>query len=261
MKQKITFVLLVAVLLASCSSYKKIPYFRDIEENNSLQNTTLQYETRICAGDMITIVVSGLEPLAVAPFNLPFVGYANPSADNVPTNSSHQYYLVDQNGEITFPVLGQIKLAGLTKSEAIATLKQKLEPHLKNPIITMKFMNFKISVLGEVGNPGSFTIANERVTILEALALAGDMTVYGRRDNVLLIRETDGKKEFKRFNLNSSELLNSPYYCLQQNDVLYVEPNKAKLTSAANINTSLWLSGASTLLSAITVIVAILNMK
>ena len=241
--------------------HKNIPYFQPLDIKGELSAVSL-HESRICKDDMLAITVSGLDPLAVAPFNLPVVAYMSPGSENLYSNPSFQPYLVDIHGDINFPVIGKIHLAGLTKSEAIDTIVNKLTPYLKDPIITIQFMNYKITVLGEVLRPGSYTIKNERVTLLEALGLAGDLTVYGKRTNVLLIRERlQGEKEYVRINLNETDLLTSPYYYLQQNDVIYVEPNKTKVSAAASTNVSLYLSVVSTLASMVTVIVAILNVK
>lgn len=261
MTKKIVLSLQAALLLFSCASNKKIPYFKGITEQDSLMGTSTLYEARIVTGDMLTIVVSGMEPLAVAPFNLPIITYTSPGTRQISTTPTFQPYLVDINGEISFPVIGKLKVAGLKKSEAVDLITSKLSSYLKDPIVTIQFLNYKVTVLGEVNRPGSYTINNERVSILEALGLAGDMTVYGKRDNVLLIREADGKKQFVRLNLNSLNPLSSPYYYLQQNDVIYVEPNATKLRSAASLNVSLWLSAVSTLASTVTVIVALINMK
>lgn len=262
MINKKTFLyLLIAVpfLLGSCAMQKKIPYFKGLESTDSIVGV-LQYEARIYPDDMLSITVSGIDPEAVAPFNLPVVAYLSPNSDKLYQTPTFQPYLVDLNGFINFPVLGKVKIGGLKKSEAIAHLKTQLDVYLKDPIITMQFMNYKITVLGEVARPGSYTINNERITLMEALGLGGDMTVFGRRDNVLLIRENSGgSKAFVRIDLNSTELLSSPYYYLQQNDVLYVEPNKVRLSSAASLNVSLYLSALSTLASMVTVIVALVN--
>jgi polysaccharide export outer membrane protein len=142
----------------------------------------------------------------------------------------------------------------LTKSQAIKRIKEELSPYLKNAIVTIQFLNYKITVLGEVARPGQYSINNERVTVLDALGLAGDMTIFGKRENVLITRENNGKLEFVRLNLNSDEVFRSPYYFLQQNDVVYVEPNKVKAISSENVNTGLYLSTISTLASALTVI-------
>ena len=262
MTHKKTFLyLLIAIpfLLGSCAMNKKIPYFRGLESTDSVVGVS-QHEARICPDDMLSITVSGIDPEAVAPFNLPVVAYLSPNSDKLYQTPTFQPYLVDVNGFINFPVLGKVKIGGLKKSEAHTHLKSLLDVYLKDPIITMQFMNYKITVLGEVSRPGSYTINNERISLMEALGLGGDMTVFGRRDNVLLIRENSGgSKAFVRIDLNSTELLSSPYYYLQQNDVLYVEPNKTRLSSAASVNVSLYLSALSTLASMVTVIVALVN--
>ena len=259
-KKNVLYLLLaIPFLLGSCGMNKNIPYFRGLASTDSIAGVS-QYEARICPDDMLSITVSGPEPEAVAPFNLPVVAYLSPNSDKLYQTPTFQPYLVYIKGYINFPVLGKVKVGDLKKSEAIAHLKTLLEVYLKDPIITMQFMNYKVTVLGEVARPGSYTINNERLTMMEALGLAGDMTVFGRRDNVLLIRENPGgSKAFIRINLNSTDLLSSPYYYLQQNDVLYVEPNKTRLSSAASVNVSLYLSAVSTLASMATVIIALVN--
>jgi polysaccharide biosynthesis/export protein len=257
--RNVTFLLLV-ILLTGCTSQKKIAYFPTVDAKSSESINQAFYkahEVKICPNDMLTITVSGLDPAAVAPFNLPIVAYSNPGSDQMYSTPVMQSYLVDINGNINFPVIGNLKLGGLTKSQAIKYLKDELAPYLKNVIVTIQFINYKITVLGEVAKPGQYSISNERVTILDALGLAGDMTIFGKRENVLITRENNGKLEFARLNLNSEESLKSPYYYLQQNDVIYVEPNSDKIISSENVNTSLYLSSISTLLSTITVIFAV----
>ena len=171
-----------------------------------------------------------------------------------------QQYLVDNEGRINFPVLGTLKVGGLTKSQAEQLIVQNLKPYIKEiPIVTVRMANYKISVLGEVARPGTFTITNEKVNLLEALAMAGDMTVHGVRDNVKLIRETaTGKQEIITLNLNKTETILSPYYWLQQNDVVYVTPNKAKArNSDIGNSTSLWFSATSILVSLASLLVTI----
>lgn len=254
--------LLLAILTVSCSSQKKIAYFKGLN-TESVESINAQFQTnheaRICNGDMLSITVSGLDPLAVAPFNLPLVSYATPGSDQLYSAPTLQSYLVDVNGEITFPVVGKIKIVDLTKSEAIALLNDKLKPYLKEPIITIQFMNYRITVLGEVLRPGQYVINNERVTILDALGMAGDMTIYGVRTNLLVIRENNGKIEVHRVDMNSNDVLKSPYYFLQQNDVIYVEPNSVK--SIASQNFSLYLSSLSTVATVTAVIYSITNNK
>ena len=265
MRRHLSFTMIVAAValisLGSCSMRKKIPYFNGLEPTDSLVGAT-QHESRICPDDMLKIVVSALEPEAVAPFNLPVVAYASPNTSQIYQTPSFQPYLVDIDGYIEFPVLGRVKVGGLKKSEAIAMLQDQLKAYLKDPIVTIQFMNYKVTVLGEVLRPGSYTIGNERITLMEALGLAGDMTVYGRRDNVLLIREnSNGAKEFVRLNLTKSDILSSPYYYLQQNDVIYVEPGNMRYHQTVSSNATIYLSAVSTLASMATVIVAVINMN
>lgn len=206
--------------------------------------------------DLLTIVVSCTSPELAVPFNLTV---ASPSSIAASTSSSYvttqavlQPYLVDNEGKISFPVLGELELGGLTKKEAEHLIISKLEPFLKEkPIVTVRMVNYKISVIGEVTRPGTFTISNEKVNLLEALAMAGDMTVYGLRDNVKLIREdATGKQQIITLDLNKVETILSPYYWLQQNDVVYVTPNKAKArNSDIGNSTSLWFSATSILVS------------
>jgi len=259
MKSKIIFTILaVSTLFYSCVSQKKVAYFNGVnagsaeEINKSFQTN---HEATIVNGDMLSITVTGLDPLAVAPFNLPLVSYATPGSDQLYSAPTLQSYLVDVNGIINFPVIGDIKLSGLTKSEAIKLISQKLSPYLKDPIVTIQFMNYRVTVLGEVLRPGQYVINNERVTVLDALGLAGDMTIYGVRHNVLITRENNGRLEFARLNLNSDDVFKSPYFYLQQNDVVYIEPNKVK--SVASQNFSLYLSSLSTVATVTAVIYSI----
>jgi len=252
------FLLAALISMTGCSSQRKIAYFNGI---NSASSDSIgkkffkAHEAKIVSGDMLSITVSGLDPLAVAPYNLPLVSFAAPGSSQIYNSYTLQSYLVDVNGDVNFPVLGSVRLGGMTKSQAINYIQDKLSKDLKNPIVTIQFLNYKITVLGEVLRPGLYSINNERVSILEALGLAGDMTVYGKRENVLLFRESDGKPEFVRLNLNTDEIFKSPYFYLQQNDVLYVEPNVVKSIQAQNL--PLYLSTLSTLATVTTVIIAL----
>lgn len=249
------------ILLSGCTMRKNIPYFKGLESSND-ETAVVQNEAVIHNDDVLSIIVSALDPITVAPFNLPVVTYQSPGSEQLYSNQSLQPYLVDVNGEITFPVIGKIKVGGLKKSEAAELIKKKLEPYLKDPIVIIQFRNYKITVLGEVNRPGSYTISNERISILEALGMAGDLSIYGRRDNVLLIRETEGgKKEYVRINLNDTNILSSPYFYLQQNDVLYVQPNNTRVTAASSTNIGLYLSTISTLATTATVIISIINLS
>lgn len=258
MKQTLYSLVIATLMLSGCVSQKKVAYFNGIDSNSQEEiNKHFQtnHEAKIVNGDMLSITVTGLDPMAVAPFNLPLVSYATPGSDQLYSAPTLQSYLVDVNGYINFPVLGQIELGGLSKSEAIKLIDEKLKPYLKNPIVTVQFMNYKITVLGEVSRPGQYVITNERVTVLDALGLAGDMTIYGVRNNLLITRENNGKLEFVRLNLNSDDVFKSPYFYLQQNDVVYVEPNRVKSVGAQNF--SLYLSSLSTIATVTAVVYSI----
>lgn len=242
---------LVVVMLASCTSYKQIPYLKDASEYTP--KDTALYDAHIMPKDLLSITVTSTDPDAAVPFNLTV-----PTAQSVSMSQSSysqpvlQTYLVDNKGYVVFPVLGRLKLVGLTKSAAEKLIVNRLAPSFKEePIVTVRLINYKVSVLGEVSRPGTFTVANEKINIFEALALAGDMTVYGKRDNVKLIREkSTGKKEIVKLNLNESSLIDSPYFYLQQNDVLYIEPNKSKAkNSDIGQSTTLWFSATSIVIS------------
>ena len=221
--------------------------------NEAIQQESL-YDAKIMPKDLLTIVVSCTSPELAAPFNLIVASPSNLSVSNTVTTTQPvlQAYLVDNEGKISFPVLGELKLGGLTKKEAEQMIVDKLKPYIKEtPIVTVRMVNYKISVIGEVTRPGTFTISNEKVNLLEALAMAGDMTVYGLRDNVRLIREdSNGKQQIITLDLNKAETILSPYYWLQQNDIIYVTPNKAKArNSDIGNSTSLWFSATSILVS------------
>ena len=230
------------IFLAGCSSYKKVPYMQDPETVNAYGKEIPLYDAKIMPKDLLSITVSTTDPQAAAPFNLTVQTPQNTNINlNTTSQPTLQQYLVNNQGEIDFPVLGKLKVGGLTKNEAESMIREKLQPYLKEtPIVTVRMANYKISVLGEVKNPGTFTVSNEKVNVLEALAMAGDMTVYGVRDNVKLIREdAQGKREIIMLDLTKSDLVLSPYFYLQQNDILYVTPNKtvAKNSSIGNATT------------------------
>ena len=255
--------LIAAFLLASCQSYKKVPYLQDAGVVKDINQQENLYDAKIMPKDLLTIVVSCTSPELAMPFNLTVAGPNNISANNYVTSQpSLQTYLVSNEGTVDFPVLGELKIGGLTKKEAEQLIVEKLKPYIKEtPIVTVRMVNYKISVLGEVARPGTFTISNEKVNLLEALAMAGDMTVWGVRDNVKLIREgADGKQEIVTLDLNKAETILSPYYWLQQNDIVYVTPNKAKArNSDIGNSTSLWFSATSILVSVVSLLVNILK--
>lgn len=260
MKGKIVFLLLVAVLMCSCVSRKQLAYFRPVTAESAAEiNKSMkpQPEPRVKINDALIITVSALDPEAVIPYNLPNVAYSSPTSSTIPTTASFQYYTVDEQGYIDFPVLGKLYVVGLSQSEVINLIEGKLKGQLVNPIVTMRFLNAKVTVLGEVRNPGTYMLNNGRMTLLEALGAAGDLTQYARRDNVLVMRENNGKVEFVRLDLRTDEVFTSPFFYLQQNDVVVVEPNQARTTSNQSIG--LWLSMIGTVSSAVTVVVSVMS--
>ena len=267
MRKSLIILLLLPLLLAGCQSYKKVPYLQDALQEVAAGNTGTAdmplYDARIMPKDLLTIVVScPEEPELAEPFNLTVSTPISNIGDKITTQPVLQQYLVDNDGNVEFPVLGTIHLGGLTKREAEQYIKDQLKSQFREtPIVTVRMINYKISVIGEVGRPGTFTISNEKVNIFEALAMAGDMTIYGIRDNVKLIREDNtGKREIVTLNLNDQDILQSPYYYLQQNDILYVTPNKTKAkTSNISSSTTIWFSVIGSLVSLASLIIAIQN--
>ena len=265
MRKIVQFIALLALVTAvssSCVTQKKMTYMREItaESADSINKHFVpSAEVTIKPADAITIFVSALDPEAVAPYNLPTVAFNDPRSLEVKTAPMLLTYRVDENGDIEMPVLGKMHVAGLVRAEVEQLIKSALEKQVVNPMVQVNLVSAKVSVLGEVAHPGYVNISNGRLTILEALAAVGDMTPYGRRDNLLISREVDGKMEYARIDMTRSDLMLSPYYYLQQNDVIYVSPNKVRAVNSANV--SLWLSTISTLASAATVIVTIVNVS
>ena len=245
---KITKHLLIlasALFLTGCMSSKKIVYFQE-SDAIKLQETLVNFQPQIQQGDLITIQVSASDPLSAEIFNL----YETPT---VVGNPKLLPYLVDGDGNVNFPVLGKLKVTEFTTQQIGDQITQALSTYLVAPIVNVRLTNFKITVMGEVKTPGTYTIPNERITLVEALGLAGDLTIQAKRSTILLIRENNGKRDFVTVDLTNKALFNSPYYYLVQNDVLYVEPNKTKVNSAAvGSGTSVILSSLGILISLIT---------
>lgn len=246
-------IIAVAFMLGSCSSTKNVAYFQNSDTVNLKASKGL-YDAHIMPKDILTITVSTTDPDAAVPFNMTVPTPYTQSQRTTYSQAMLQSYLVDNEGNVEFPKVGTLHLGGLTKSEAEKMIQEKIKPYMnanENPIVTVRMSNFKISVLGEVNHSGMYTVTNEKVSILEALAQAGDLTIYGMRNNVKLIREdATGQKSIHVLNLNDAGLINSPYYYLQQNDIVYVEPNKVKAqNSSVGSMTTLWFSATSILIS------------
>lgn len=263
MKKHILFFTVITLLITSCQSYKTVPYLQDTERVNSVQQQRPLYDAIIAPKDLLTIAVSCSTPELAVPFNLT-VATATTSLAQAATSTQPALlqYLVDNQGIINFPVLGKLHMGGLTKGQAEDMITEKLKPYLKeSPIVTVRMSNYKISVIGEVTRPGTFTISNEKVNLFEALAMAGDMTVYGMRNNVKLIREDSlGRQQIVTLNLNEADVILSNYYYLQQNDIVYITPNKAKArNSDIGSSTGLWMSGTSILVSIVSMMINLIK--
>ena len=253
-----SLVLLSILSFISCMSTKKVAYFQNKDSIDVALSRQL-YDAKIMPKDILQIRVFTTDPDAAEPFNL---SQGSTASTQSSSQNSVLNYLVDNDGDIEFPVIGKIHLGGMTKNEAEAYIKGLVKPYMsesENPVIHVRMVNYKYAVIGEVNGPGMFTATNEKINIIEALAQAGDLTLYGERDKIFLIREnSDGQKEFHRLNLNDANIISSPYYYLQQNDIVYVEPNKAKAKSAYfSTSTSMWFTLTSMLMSVATFVIAL----
>ncbi len=251
--QRLLLTAATALVLAGCGSTKDVPYFQNAQAVDLSQSAFL-YDARIMPKDQLTITVSTINPEAAAPFNMTVPTPYTVNQRSTYSQAMLQTYLVDNQGMINFPIVGELKVGGLTKSEAEAMIQQKIQPYInkdEKPIVTVRMTGYQISVIGEVTRPGTFTVSREKITVLEALAQAGDLTIYGQRKNVQLIREdANGQKSIHLLDLTDANLINSPYYYMQQNDVINVTPNKVKAqNSSVGSMTTLWFSATSILIS------------
>lgn len=257
LKIKHLFYSLILMQLVSCGSTKKVVYFQNADNLDTVVNIDT-FEPRFKIDDIVSIFVSTFDMQAASPFNLTTGGITG--GDDTNGNGGKAIdYLIGKDGDINFPVLGKIKLLGLTNEEAKQLLVEKLKDYLKEPIVNIRIKNFRVTILGAVNRPGTYTIAGERITILEAIGLAGDLDIRGRRDNMLVIRDFNGTKTYTRANITNKEITKSPVYYLTQNDVIYIEPNKSAVQASANNNLPLILSVVSTLVAVVASIVIITN--
>ena len=246
---QLILIALVLVLTASCVNGKKIPYFQGLDQVQQ-QAGISRSNLSIKPNDLITVSVSAYNMEAALPFNLPVVGSTGNDLLLAQGVAQMQPYLVDSEGDIEFPQLGTVNVIGLDRRSLAEKLRQEISAYVKDPIVNVRIVNFQVSVLGEVNRPGTFTIQDEYLSLPKALGLAGDMSIYGLRDNVLVMREENGKKIHAYLDLSDANVVNSPFYYLQQNDVVYVEPNNAQKQGAAyNRNASVYISIASVLIS------------
>jgi len=238
MKLKILLILILPAFFFSCmTAPKNIAYFQDLDkyqQNQIMASDSGFYEPIIKKFDelLITVTAPVLDQETVAQFNLPMTAYlamGETGATTVQQAPIVQTYIVNSDGTINYPIIGKIPLAGLTLSQAVERIRKPVSDHVKDPVINIKIMSFKVTVLGEVLRPGPISVNQEKISILDAIGAAGSLTIYGNRKNVLLIREkNDGTNEFIRFDLTQSDLFTSPYYYLQQNDKIVIEPNRTR---------------------------------
>lgn len=242
---KILFTVFLLQLVASCTSKKEIVYFQNLPEELA-QLDSVQNNFRIKPNDILNINVTAYDPSAVKPFNLVLQSTSGVLAQN-------QGYLTGADGYINFPVLGKIKAAGLTRAELGEKLTEQISEYILDPIVTINILNFKVSILGAVNSPGTFGVQGERLTLPEAISLAGDLSMYGKRDNILVLRENNGKKEYAYLDLRDAKIMESDFYYLQQNDLIYVEPNNAAIQSPGPFGTS-----ARTIISIVSLLVSLI---
>ncbi|ATV33645.1 sugar transporter [Prevotella intermedia] len=249
-------VVTMILMMVGCGSSKEVAYWQNID-SISLAASKGLYDAKIMPKDELTILVQTTDPLTSEPFNLRSTGQ---------TSSKNQItgYLVDNDGMINFPIVGKIHVAGLTKTECEDLIKSKIQPYLartENPLVSVRTSSYRITVIGEVNRPGVIPVSTEKISLVEALAEAGDMTIYGKRDNVLLVREDkSGEKHKVRLNMNDANIINSPYYYLQQNDIVYVEPHKVKARNTFfGSNTSIFYSVIGITTSLVSLLITVLR--
>lgn len=256
-----------ALILSSCSPYKDVSYFQDLNEASYglITDKESAFSLIIQPDDELSIIVSAPDPSVAAPYNLPLISVRQKSESGIQGQSTTgstvlQTYLVDSEGLINFPGIGKIKVAGMTKDELTIHLTNLLKTYIEDPMVNIQIVNFRVSVLGEVNVPGLYSFNKQRVSVLEALASAQDMTIHGERKNVMIARNTNGKIEYFKMDLTKSDIFQSPFYYLQQNDVVYVVPNKEKQRDAGSgeqksYNTSIIISAISTVISVIAIVI------
>jgi len=235
------YVLMLGVLVSGCTAPKNIPYFSNLPDSTNTQIAKAAFvDPKIQPDDILSITIQTTDPQANQVVNQKLDDInvlATSSATNLGTGPQVSGYLVDKNGNIELPLIGTVTLGGLSTFEARSLIRKKAEAFLVKPNVQVRFVNFKVTVMGEVAKPATYAFQSEKVSILDALGMAGDLTIYGKRENVLLIRDSADGKEMIRFNLNKTDFFGSPYYYLRQNDIVYVEPNKAKIASTDGART------------------------
>lgn len=249
---------LLSLTLFSCKTQQvKLTYFDNASEGTVLGSN--DYEILIAPDDELMITISSLVPAATGPYNLPITNYTkNELLPGQNTQLQYSTYLVDTKGDIDMPILGKVHVAGFTTNQIKENLRDLVSKSVESPVVTVKLVNFKVNVIGEVNAPGAYTVNRERYSVLDALAAAGDLSIYGLRDQVYIIREENGAKTFHHLDITDANIVSSPYFYLRQNDVVYVAPNKVRIeNSKYNQNNAYKLSVISTIVSAASVIASL----
>ena len=254
MKKNILLAVLGALLFASCASRESIVYYQDIDQQTRVVGT---HNTLIQPDDLLMIIVSAQNPLAAEAYNLTANLSVDPDNQSAGGRRQQQLYLVDSEGYIDFPVLGRLLIGGKTKEQVSDEMHALIAKDIKDAVINIRLMNYKVTVMGEVNRPGVHKINSERITLPEALSLSGDLTKYGKRDNILITRETTNGITTQRVDLTSTDFMQSDYFYLKQNDIVYVEPNKTRVNSSGvGPNISIYLTVISLLLTTTAIILS-----
>lgn len=251
-------------LMCACSVPKDVVYFQGVDTltPEQLSQMSQTYSTKITDDDLLSITVTAWDPASVTPFNPPTFAYSTEGDLPLFASQSMYTYLVDKEGYINFPVLGKIHVGGLTRQELAEKMKLLISKYVENPLVNVQLLNFKVTMMGEFNRPGSYTIKNDRVTILDVIGMAGDLPLTANRKNLLVIREDNGKKEIYRMDITDPAIFASPCFYLKQNDVVYAEPVKTKQRARTGSDRQFTISMFTTVLSSISVIVAmVLSLK
>lgn len=264
MKLKYYLFVCICGFLFSCTTPKDVIYFQGVDSLTTEQLTKMSqtYSTKITNDDLLSITVAAWDPASVTPFNPPTFAYSAEGEEPVIASPSMYTYLVDKEGNIDFPILGKIHVAGLSRQDLSEKMQEMISKYVENPLVKVQIMNFKITAMGEIGRPGSYTIKNDRITVLELIGMAGDLPLTANRKNILIIRESDGQKEIHRLDITDPAIFASPCFYLKQNDVVYVEPIKTKQRARTSSDRQFTISLFTTILSSASVIVAmVLSIK
>ena len=245
-------------MMCACRAPKDVTYFQGIDDltPEQLSKMSQTYTIKIANDDLLSINVTAWDPTAVTPFNPPV--YAFPAVvqgeQQIQASQNLYTYLVDEDGNINFPVVGKVRAAGLTRQELAKNLEEKISKYVENPLVNVQLLNFKITLMGDVSRPGSYTVKNDRVSILDAIGMAGDLQLSANRENILVIRDNDGVKETHRMDITDPAIFASPYFYLKQNDIVYVEPIKIKQRSRTSSDRSFTMSLVTSLISSVSII-------